>query len=508
MTKLLRDDSDFIQSTAVIQRHVHHVEAGVRRFLREKRTPPANESLHPCNSDGRGYRNSMRFFLIDHGLPEPDMTCLTEFEGVHNNVDTTNPWLDTPVSVDNVYDAIITRANTMYRNRRIIADTILGNWTTPDVNIHYLYNTTSKRCMINHVGGMRVGEKWYIFTTVTNKPRRKSVPLFHRQWLTEYIHAYPNASDLAAPLNFSAPQRPPDSAPPDTPHILINDSTTVLGSSGGFAGPYAFNSMYPEENPALIVAMDQSDLSIQQADDALAPSSLAILLLPLAMNVIPLALISEGATTKATLLYALLTDVATVVPLGIKGVELVVIGHQTHRAIVMRLTAAVSGEMSESAAMELWGAQCRADGDILPAGIAFIVVALVFLLVGIALELYARAYIKRKAALQAMQGPLPPSKVGLGGGGEEDAKNAMMVLRATDGVPVSMTSSAGDRDGQVVPRSPSVGAKGGDEDWSTTQVDEAEVVVDVTDSELELVEQLFREELESKASSGVPDSSR
>lgn len=499
MTEVLRDDAAFIQSTAVIQRHVHHVEASVRRFLREKRAPPANESLHPCNSDGRGYRNSMRFFLIDHGLPEPDMTCLTEFEGVHNNVNTTNLWLDTPVSVDNVYDAIITRADTMYRNRVIIADTILGNWTTPDVNIHYLYNTTSKRCMINHVGGMRVGEKWYIFTTVTNKPRRKSVPLFHRQWLTEYIHAYPNASALAAPLQCSVPQRPPDSAPPDTPHILINDSTTILGSSGGFAGPYAFNSMYPEENPALISAMDQSDLSIQQADDALAPSSLAILLLPLAMNVIPLALISEAATTRATLLYALLTDVATVVPLSIKGVELVVIGHQRHRAIVMRLTAAVNGEMSESAAMELWGAQCRADGDILPAGIGFIVVALVFLLLGIVLELYARAYIKRKAGLQTMQGR-PPSKSRRGGQGEN-----LMVLKATDGVRVS---SMGEYDGQVRPRSPSVGAKGGDEDGSGTKVDEMEMVVDVTGSELDLVEQLFRVELESKASSCVPESSR
>lgn len=167
MTDLLRDDVPFVQSTPNIQRHVHHVEARVRRFLCDRRASPANESLHPCNSDGRGFSNSMSFFLIDQGQPDQDMTCLTEFEGVHNSVvvevdndkknkNNNNAWLGTAFSDDDVYKAIITRAATMYRNRVIIADNILGDWTTPDVNIHYLCNKTSKRCMINHVGAMRL----------------------------------------------------------------------------------------------------------------------------------------------------------------------------------------------------------------------------------------------------------------------------------------------------------------------------------------------------------------
>lgn len=90
----------------------------------------------------------------------------------------------------------------------------------------------------------------------------------------------------------------------------------------------------------------------------------------------------------------------------------------------------------------------------------------------------------------------------------QDANSAMMVLRATDSVPVSMTSLGSDLDRQIKHRSQSVGAKGGDEDELTTRVDEAEVVIDMTDNELELVEQLFRVEWKSKTASGLPHSSR
>lgn len=51
----------------------------------------------------------------------------------------------------------------------------------------------------------------------------------------------------------------------------------------------------------------------------------------------------------------------------------------------------------------LCSSQCRAGGDIIPAGIAFIVASLMFLLVGGLLEFYEKANILQKAARKAIQ---------------------------------------------------------------------------------------------------------
>lgn len=391
MSRLLRTERKFVASTATIQTYIKHVETGVMKFLGANNSPPANQSLHPCNSDGYGFQKAMANYLIERQLPEPDMSCLTEFEGIE-----TLPSERPPFTTDHLYDAIITRADEMLKNSQKIADIILNNWTTTDVNIHYQYDTTSQRCIINHIGALRIFEKWYIFTTITNAPRRVSVPLFHRHWLTEFIHVDDNGT-IGEPLHFSAPKRPKGNGE----HILINDTTTTLATVGGSAGPFAFNSMYPEENPALVSAIDKSDLYIQQAQDALAPSNLAILILPLALNLLPIALVAE-VTTKFMLFYALMTDIVTVIPLGIKGVELTFIGRQRHRSIVIRLTSSVNGTMPTSAVSELWGAQCRASDNVYPTGILFVCLSIIFMILGVALEFIARAFVARRTLLRTL----------------------------------------------------------------------------------------------------------
>lgn len=389
MSKLLKNDENFINSTKIIQDYAAHVETGILKFLLGNKAPPANQSLHPCNHDDEVTRSSMKAFLENRYLPEPDTSCITDLEGTR-----TLPEEEPPFTTNEIYETVITRADTMLARAQEISDKILGNWTTTDVNIHYLYNTTSKRCVINHIGSMRIFDKWYIFTTITNAPRRVSVPLFHRQWLNEFIHIK-NDGKIGEPLHFSAWKRPIG----DEEHILINDTTTTLSSTRGFAGPYAFNSMYPEENPALISASDKSDLSVQQADDALAPSSLAILLLPLALNLIPVALLAD-VTTGIMLFYAVVTDVITVIPLGVKGIELLVIGRQRHRSVVIRLTSSVNGTRSDSAVMEMWAAQCRSRESVTTVGIIFISLAIAFMVLGVVLEVTVRRFVKRRKLIR------------------------------------------------------------------------------------------------------------
>lgn len=394
MEKVLRTETDFLQSTNTLQRYLRSVERGITTMLKSKEAPPASSKLQPCNEDGKGKVGPMSNHLEIRGLPLPNTSCYTVFEGVYNPPDNTEKYL----SEEDVYNAIIKRANSMFKNKQKIADVVLGNWSETDVNINYLYNTTNVQCMINHVGGLRIGPDWYIFTTVTNVPRRRSVPLFERQWLNGYIHVFDDLKN-STQLRFSVHKRP---VPPNTKHELQNDTTESLMSSRGLGFPFSFVPLHIETIPALHSAMDKSDLSRQQADDALAPSSLSILLLPLVLNLIPFAFLTDpfALTPSVSLIYAIMTDVATTLPLGIKGVSLIYIGKEKHRSVVLRMTSAVDGSLSKSAAVEFWGAECKARSSVLSNGIFFLVFAIFFMLLGIALEFMARSWILRRRTLR------------------------------------------------------------------------------------------------------------
>lgn len=62
---------------------------------------------------------------------------------------------------------------------------------------------------------------------------------------------------------------------------------------GGRVGLSAIYEMPIAEAPALISALEDSELAADQAVDAMTPSNIAILALPMVLNVIPVALIAD-----------------------------------------------------------------------------------------------------------------------------------------------------------------------------------------------------------------------
>lgn len=66
-------------------------------------------------------------------------------------------------------------------------------------------------------------------------------------------------------------------------------------------GRVTLSSMYEMpivDSPALITALDDSELNADQAVDAITPSNVAILALPMVLNVIPVALIADVSSCK------------------------------------------------------------------------------------------------------------------------------------------------------------------------------------------------------------------
>lgn len=441
MTRVMQSDQKFINATRYLLNFTDYIENSALRFLKEKKPPLPNQVFMPCNHDGTGFIKSFQAYVELRGLPIPDVSCLTQYEGVHTFPD--EPGFFTARDLDR---AMRDRSEQVFENRHRIADVLLNNWTNPDVGRMYSYNTTSKKCIVNHVGGTRFKDNWYLRTSVTNAPLAQNLRLYDRQFLSEFMRVKDDGT-LDQPLIFRVNERPPDSDPPtnkSVDHILNEKTTTILSSGRGSVGPHMYGKLYPEEIPAYAAAVDMSDLSIQQAEDARTPSSLAILLMPLALNLVPIALLAQ-VNSFFMLMYTLMSDVITVIPLAIKGVELILIGKQRHVAAAIRFSTRANGSLPETASMEMWTAECRARDNVLPTGIAFVVLAIVFIILGIALEFIAKAYVNRRRLrrrlLEAEHEPLVNSLLQRKSSGDNHKIGA---IGATRGVPDVTSSDAWD----------------------------------------------------------------
>lgn len=399
MTKIMRSDAEFVQALHIIQNFTEYVENRTLESLKEPMGPSVKQPLSPCNIKGAGFHNAMFTWIDNRGLPLLDKSCITQLidtvalEGEDENGNYTY----TPKELHN---ALITRVERLYQRRWEISNAILPNWTDTDVGRKFNYSIAKKNCEIYQVGGIRKGDKWYTSSDITNNLTFLHLPLFQRQILTEVMHVAQNGT-LDDPLVYRAQLRPPDDAPSDTKHEWIENTTTLLLSEDGTVRLGTFADMIPSDVPALQSALEKSDLWIQQAQDALAPSSLAILLLPLFLNLVPIALIAP-VKSSVMILYTIMSDVVTVIPLGIKGVEMIIIGKQRHISTGIALTSALNGSRAETAAMQMWTAECQAETNVYTVGIIFVVLSAVFLVLGITLEYVAKAVMNNRTLRRKM----------------------------------------------------------------------------------------------------------
>jgi len=153
-------------------------------------------------------------------------------------------------------------------------------------------------------------------------------------------------------------------------------------------------------NIAFRAALAKGDNEHQQAQDAEQVSNTAILLLPLAMNLVPVALIAD-VNTFGMLLYTALTDVLTTVPLCIKGVELINISKSKYTATSAQITGnrGLRGKgFNETQVAEAWVAQCtlKKKNSHFQRGVIFVVLSISLMIFGVACEFFAKWWVKNR----------------------------------------------------------------------------------------------------------------
>lgn len=386
LARELEASSPFRASSKLLQDHLFTVEGTIKTILQEQKVPSPGDLLRPCNTDGKGFRRSMHDIFGLLGWPDPAMSCITDF------ADTTFIQKQVPrYSVTSVYDAIRTRALVIRSRAKAIVAATTGNFSKPDISMDFPYVRGSANCVVQPVGAIRVGPDWHLISQLTNAPILESAQ-FNRRFIIKEYHRVGKDDEG---FHVMRVRRPIRGAAANGTDLIVDDGTTTLTIQQGQAYPAAFVGIFPEKIPAVQDALNKADMSLQQTDDALAPSSIAILMLPLALNLVPLAALTH-ASTCSLIAYTIISDILSVIPLAIKGVELIIIGSARYRAVTTRVTGASNGSQAISAAAEIWGVECRAFDRVRPIGILFLCMALSFMVLGVMVELVAQRWIVRR----------------------------------------------------------------------------------------------------------------
>ncbi|KAI0567295.1 Esterase PHB depolymerase family [Gracilaria domingensis] len=330
-----------------------------------------------CNLEDAAWGKSALDQLEVRGFPRDLSTsCITDFAF--------------PNTTDEIRmrDTVERLAQRLYENRQAISDTAKTNFSNPDVIYDWPYVTKTEDCFVNVLGAFRIQQDWRLNIGITNERKDNYTQENRRQFLNENIGRGVRAGRMRLYV------RPDDDDEDESPNHIKRNGTTMIVTHRGIAAPGVFKNIPLNENLAVIRALDRAELHSQQVNDALSPSSIAILVLPLGLNLIPIALLADVGT-KATFIYAMLSDVLTVIPLSIKGIELISIGSNVFYGSVLRMSSSSNGEMPEMAAAEVYVARCSSKHNVLPTGIAFLTLSIVFMIAGLVAEIVAKRYAVR-----------------------------------------------------------------------------------------------------------------
>lgn len=142
-----------------------------------------------------------------------------------------------------------------------------------------------------------------------------------------------------------------------------------------------------QDSAAIEMALQNGDFKMEKVEESDSFSSLSILLLPIVLALLPIALFQD-AKVIATVLYAVVTDVVSVLPIAIKGVELVVYGSQHHYAFNSNMYGTRNGSLSS--AEDTCAAECDMKPFVRQKGIGLLTLACTAMTIGIVLGVTVR----------------------------------------------------------------------------------------------------------------------
>lgn len=292
------------------------------------------------------------------------------------------------VSSEDIYAHVLAHAETVNGVAREVGSKLGGVWDGDKTSRGWEFKhvTRTQSCSNDYVGFVRRGGVWFVAERVTNDHKDVTLGTNARLFAHEYVRVVEGGKVDSLEMVLKRKNGTE----------WLKGSTAVSERTGAVTGS-EFVEVFQPNNLAVLEALKRGSHQTQQASDATTPSNIAILALPLAMNLVPVALIAD-VNSLGMLVYTLLTDVLTTIPLAIKGVEVISIGASSNIAVVTRITGGnlwSDADRDKDKAAETWVAECRANGNLTLIGVILLTVAIVFMIGGIAAEILAKRFVKR-----------------------------------------------------------------------------------------------------------------
>lgn len=249
-----------------------------------------------------------------------------------------------------------------------------------------------RQCRFARALGYRFNGTWSASAMVTNYST--GIAVESRGILQEIIDGGSTSSPRAKPTSKAVCNCRRDGA---CQLLRYENGTGILRTSQGSVSWSHFASEELQENPSILQALERGDFEKEMLQDSDSFSSLSILLLPVCLALVPIALFQD-TTVLATVLYAVATDVASVMPIAIKGAELVVYGSRKHYAFNCNMYN-MNNENS-TGVVESWAAECSVKPFVRQKGIGLLALAFSVMILGIILEVVARRFTEKRRAKQ------------------------------------------------------------------------------------------------------------
>lgn len=189
-----------------------------------------------------------------------------------------------------------------------------------------------------------------------------------------------------------------------------NYGTAIMNTFQGRASTSHFSFTPLADNAAIQAALQRGEHEKELVQDSDTRSNDALVIIPALLALVPLGLFQDASFFLAVV-YIIATDVISVMPLLIKGIELTNYGSKKHYSSTSYFYGGLNAK--DFAVAETWSAVCSMRPFVRTKGLVFIFVALFTILVGIFLELLARYYLERYKSMTVNDALLDQSGIAM-----------------------------------------------------------------------------------------------
>lgn len=270
------------------------------------------------------------------------------------------------------------------------------NWTDPGAPFDFEYNNAtrlgSQTCLVDFFQAYRRDRRWYLRSGTTNHDPRRFMAKGERHNVYEWIPKDYGKSLVLPQFNFYNKSQ-------------LQNATNVIVMWAGPAQVLTFHDL-PDPTSGISQAYAQNMVTVDLSADSITPSNVAILALPMAMNFVPVAFLTDMGTI-GLVVYILVTDLFSTIPFFIKGIELI-LSSRPNRPVV---TAYYGGD-DLVGSLKVVAVSCTGKPEFRNVGIVFVLIAICSSLLGCALEFWAYGVLKRRCidwpSGTAVPGPFGP----------------------------------------------------------------------------------------------------